>query len=133
MLIDMSIISSSLSLCWRFWSCTCFSFLCLLLCASINYFIAIFLCIGSMSDWNVVGIFFLMLSFVLQLLFLREHPWNFKPIFLAIKKELLGDTPCYLYFQFFLFLLVSLGLCYYCINIIVSLFSSFVPSFSLCW
>ena len=38
-----------------------------------NYSIAIFLCIGSMLDLNVFGICFFMLSFVLQLLFLREH------------------------------------------------------------
>src|ERR1044072_9238305 len=73
MLIDISIISSSLSLCCRFRSCTCFSFLCLLLCASMNYYIAIFLCIGNMLDVNVLGICFFMLTFVLQPLFLREH------------------------------------------------------------
>ena len=50
---------------------------------------------------------------------------------MAIKKELLGDNPCYLYFEFFTFSFSGLDACYYCRNIIVSLFSSFVPSFSL--
>src|SRR3954470_21356601 len=93
-----------------------------------NYSIAIFVCIGSMLDLNVFGICFFMLSFVLQLLSLREHQQNLKPIFMAIKKELLGDNPCYLYFQFVLSVISGFDVCYYCSNIIVSLFSSFVPS-----
>ena len=59
----ISIILSFPSLCWKSWSCTCFAFICLVLCASLIYFLTRFLCIGSGLDLNVFHICFLMLSF----------------------------------------------------------------------
>src|ERR1043165_10246280 len=50
---------------------------------------------------------------------------------MAIKKELLGDNPCYLFFQFVLSVLSGLYVCYYCSNIIVSLFFKLCAKFSL--
>ena len=46
---------------------------------------------------------------------------------MAMKKELFGGTPYYLYFQFFLSVFSGLDVCYYCSIIIVSLLSNFVP------
>src|ERR1044072_9406114 len=50
---------------------------------------------------------------------------------MAIKKELKGDNPCYLYFQFVLFVFSGLDVCYYCSNIIVSLLFKLCAKFSL--
>ena len=50
---------------------------------------------------------------------------------MAIKKELLGDNPCYLYFKFVLSVLSGLDVCYYCSNIIVSLLFKLCAKFSL--
>src|SRR3954462_12338531 len=50
---------------------------------------------------------------------------------MAIKKELLGDNPCYLYFQFVLSIISGLDVCYYCSNIIVSLLFKHCAKISL--
>src|ERR1043165_4454149 len=50
---------------------------------------------------------------------------------MAIKKELLGDNPCYLYFQFVLSVLSGLDDFYYCSNIIVYLLFKLCAKFSL--
>ena len=63
MVLCISTILSFSSLCWKFWSCICFAFLCLLLCASMTCcFIRLFF-IGSGLDLNVFYTCFLMLSF----------------------------------------------------------------------
>ena len=50
---------------------------------------------------------------------------------MAIKKELLGDNPCYLYFQFAISDFSGIDVCYYCNNIIVSLLFKLCAKFSL--
>jgi hypothetical protein len=68
MVLCFSIILSFPSLCWKSWSCTYFIYPCLLLCASLIYFLTRFLCIGSGLDLKVFHICFSMLS-LLQILF----------------------------------------------------------------
>jgi hypothetical protein len=58
----ISTILSFPSLCCKSWSGTYFIYPCLLLCASLFYFLTRFLCIGSGLDLNVFHICFLMLS-----------------------------------------------------------------------
>ena len=49
------------------------------------------------------------------------------------RKRLLGGNPRCFYFSSVLIIIFSLGACYFCSNSIVSLFSSFMPSFCLYW
>jgi hypothetical protein len=76
MLVGFSIISSFLSMCWKFWSYTCFAFLFYLTLAPINYFLTKSLCIGSELDLNVLVICFMMLSLCFGSYLLCEHHWN---------------------------------------------------------
>ena len=63
MVLCVSIILSFPSLYWKSWGCTCFAFLCLLLCAFMTCFFTRLFFMGSGLDLNVFWIFLLMLSF----------------------------------------------------------------------
>jgi hypothetical protein len=58
----ISTILSFPSFCWNSWSCACFAFLCLLLCAFMTCLFTRLFFIGSGLDLNVFHICFLMLS-----------------------------------------------------------------------
>jgi hypothetical protein len=61
MVLCISILLSFPFLCWNSLSCTCFAFLCLLLCAFMTCFFTRLLFIGSGLDLNLFRICFLML------------------------------------------------------------------------
>src|ERR1043165_3330844 len=54
MVIEIFMLGKHPSPCQKSWRCSCFTFLCLLLCASFIYFPTSCQCIGSMLDLNVV-------------------------------------------------------------------------------
>ena len=118
-----------LSSCWESWGYSCFTVLCLILCASFIYFLSRFLCIGSMLDLNVVCLFSfaaLLCASTLILLWASLHACLAN----GFKEALIGRQPKQIRF---LFLLLCIGCFYYCSNTIVSLFLSFVSSSSLIW
>ena len=63
LVVGIFMLLQHLSSCWRFWSCSWFTFLCMLLCASLICFFTIFLFIGSGLGLNVFHILLFMLSF----------------------------------------------------------------------
>jgi hypothetical protein len=63
MVVGIFMLLKHLSLYQKIRSCSCFIYPCLLICASLIYFLTRFLCIGSGVDLNVFHIFSLMLSF----------------------------------------------------------------------
>ena len=54
LVIEIFMLGKHPSPCWKCWRCSCFTFLCLILCASIIHFLSRCPCIGSMLDLNVV-------------------------------------------------------------------------------
>ena len=75
-LLHIAIISSFLSMCWNFWSCTCFAFLCKLILVPISCLLTKSLCIGSGLGLNVLVIFFMMLPLCFNSYLLCEQHWN---------------------------------------------------------
>ena len=73
MLVGIAIISSFLSMCFKFWSYACFTFLCLLIIVPISCLLTKSLCIGSGLDLNVLVIFFMMLPLCFNSYLLCEH------------------------------------------------------------
>jgi hypothetical protein len=90
MVVEICMVLKHLSICWKFWSYSCFIFLCLSLCSSWIYLCTRFLCIGSGLDLNVFWICFLMLSFASTLISWECIIEITEPILMAIKKALLG-------------------------------------------
>ena len=76
MLVGIAIIPSFLSMCLKFWSYTCFTFLCKLILISISCLITKSLGIGSGLDLNVLAMCFMMLSLRFNSYLLCEHHWN---------------------------------------------------------
>src|SRR3954453_668945 len=124
MVIFISIILSFPSIYLNFLSSTYFVFLCYPLCASLTCFSTRFLCMGSGLDLNVFHICFLMFSFLQFILLMCASFKIIMSILIAIKKELLGDNPLYLYFLLFFFLL-SLGNHCYCNDLSLSVLFRF--------
>ena len=73
MLVGVAIISSFLSMCLKFQSYACFTFLCKLILVPISCLLTKSLCIGSGLDLNVLLIFFMMLSLCFNSYPLCEH------------------------------------------------------------
>ena len=96
MLLGIAIISSSLSMCLKFWSYACFTFLCKLILVPISCLLRKSQCIGSGLDLNVLVIFFMMLSLCYNSYLLCEHHWNHHAWLKGFKeKRLLGDNPIF--------------------------------------
>src|ERR1041385_8077659 len=70
LVVETSMLQKHLSFCLKFLSCSCSTFLCMSLCASLIYFLTRCLCIGSGLGLNVFHIFFFILSFDSKFLFL---------------------------------------------------------------
>src|SRR4051812_47249892 len=91
-----------------------------------NYFVAIFLYIGSMLGLNVFSICFLMLFF-----FFNSYSYEsiIKVLSLSLRRKI---SACWEATQFvFPSVLSGLDDCYYCSNIIVSLLFKLYAKFSL--
>ena len=61
MLVGIAIITSFLSMCFKFWTYACFTFLCKLILDTTSCLLTKSLCIGSGLDLNVLFICFMML------------------------------------------------------------------------
>ena len=73
MLVVIAIISSFPSMCLKFWSYACFTFLCKLILVPTSCLLTKSLCIGSGLDLNVLVIFFMMLSLCFNSYLVCEH------------------------------------------------------------
>src|SRR4051812_23247274 len=58
MVVEIFMLGKHLSPCWKSQRCSCFTFLCLIICAAFIYFLSRCPCIGSMLEINVVYIFY---------------------------------------------------------------------------
>ena len=95
-LVEVAIISSFLSMCLKFWSYPCFTFLCKLILVPTSCLLTKSLCIGSGLDLNVLVIFFMMLPLCFNSYPLCEHPWNHHAWLGA-----LNDSACWEATQFY--------------------------------
>ena len=87
MVVEVFMVLKHLSMCWKFWSCSCFIYPFLLLCASLIYFLTRFLCIESALDLNVFWICFLMLSLNQFIFSMWASSQTIKPNLKALKKS----------------------------------------------
>ena len=90
MVLGIFILLKHLSLYWKFWCCFCFTFLCLLLWASLIYFFTRFLCVGSGLHLNEFNIFFLILNFTSILISYVSIFWKYRAYLNGYKERALG-------------------------------------------
>ena len=126
MVVEIFMLLKCLSMCWNFWSDTCFIFLCLLLCSSWTCLFTRFLCIGSMLDLNVFWICLLMLSFASNTISCECIIKTAEPILTAIKKRTSWEITHVLFCYSTLFYICVLEVVYYCSNLSLSYFIAFV-------
>jgi hypothetical protein len=130
MVVGIFMLLKHFSLYRKFRSCSYFIYPCLLLCASLIYFLTRFLCIGSGLYLNVFYIYSLMLSFASIHISYVSIFSNYRAQLKGVKEKHSWEiTQCF-HIQFFFFYL-SLGSYYYCNNLSLSFLFCFCAKRSL--